>query len=193
MRRELFSRRYVGITLLIFVAAAQVIIIALLSESTPPTREVRQPAEEPPQRFATTSFRNSQGGYEFSHPPSWEATRKGSISQLVTPGHDVIVSFGRGPRGEMFDSSLELVDLIRAEYRRIQVDDTDANQISGMSALASTGTGVNDSGFKVRWQAVTIEGPRRNFAVTVFTTAERKPDTSLQIAEVLESFRVGGN
>ena len=112
---------------------------------------------------------NKLGGYSFDPPPGWVVRDHGSVSELISPGAGVVVSFGVGQPGALPDAASGLLDSIRDEYQDVRVGAPARTQIDHRPAVAAAGDLRNDGGVRVRFfgMATRVAGETRVIAVFV--------------------------
>lgn len=141
-------------------------------------------------RYATESFTNPTAGYSFRHPPGWNVSAAGSATTAVDPARDVVVTFGRGARGDLLTSSRVLIRTLRSTYRDLAVGGSEAQVVGGRPALLVGGTGTNPAGTALKLLAISVEGDPGPWAIVVFADAGADPARILPVAqEVVGSFR----
>jgi hypothetical protein len=141
--------------------------------------------------FATESHANSRAGYSFAYPPEWKLRETRSVARVVSPARDVSVSFGLGGRGDLQEASVEFVGELQEAYRKVSLTGFQLTLLDGEPAVAFTGSALSERGVPLRFQAVSVAGPRRNYGVSVFVAADADPTAALpRIQEILDSFRV---
>jgi hypothetical protein len=149
------------------------------------------PDPGPGARLATRAHANEAGSYVFAHPPGWRVRDEGSASRLVSPRRDVAISFGEGAKGGLRGASIQLVSEIEASYRHVDLIGFQLNLIGGEPAISFVGRATGGRGVPLRFQAITVAGPRRNYQVSVFASANADPgDVLPPIQEIVGSFRI---
>jgi hypothetical protein len=147
--------------------------------------------EPPPEpRLATEPHANSKAGYSFSYPPKWRLREKGSVARVVSPDSEVSISFGLGGKGDLRAVATRLVEELEGTYRKVALTGFQLTLIDGEPAVSFTGSAVSTKDVPLRFQAISVAGPERNYAVAVFVAADATPEDVLPpIQEILDSFR----
>jgi hypothetical protein len=141
-------------------------------------------------RHATRPYANPRGGYAFAYPPRWRLEDRGSIATVTSPRREVSVSFGLGGRAGLREASLRFVSEIERAYREVDLIGFQLDLIAGEPAISFAGSAVSDRGVPLRFQAISIAGPRRTYQVSVFASAEADPAGVLPpVQEMVGSFR----
>lgn len=152
-----------------------------------------EPTEDPA-LFATESQINSEGGYSFDHPPSWEVVTDGTVSTVTSPKEDVVIRIGFAPQGTLADAATELSNLVRSSYEVLRMDPPRQATIGGASALVFGGRANNDDDTAMRFEITTVKGSEgENYAITIFSYPDLADRSELTIAEVVTSFTIGGS
>jgi hypothetical protein len=176
-------RRAMPAAMVVLLAAVILALIVML-----PGQE--EPVTPPPLRFDSTMHVNSQAGYSFRYPPPWSLSERATVSEVVSPSGDIVVSFGLGAEGALRDASDRLVASLLETYEQSELIGRETREVGGHSAMLVSGVGTNDSGIRVRFLAITVAADRVNYAIAVFTAADADPNVVLPIVErVVNSFR----
>jgi hypothetical protein len=150
-----------------------------------------EPVPQP--RLATEPHANSRARYSFSFPPRWRLAERGSVTRVVSPEKEASVSFGLGGRGDLEMVATRFVGELEDTYRRVSLTGVQLTLMDGEPAVSFTGTAVTRKGVPIRFQAISVAGPERNYSVAVFVAADATPTRVLPpIQEILDSFRITG-
>jgi hypothetical protein len=138
-----------------------------------------------------TLYRNPEAGFSFRHPARWQVRGAGTATTVRAPGNHAMITFGIGARGRVHDAERTLLAGIRRSYKEVRLTALQVAPIAGRPAVTVAGTGVNDRRVPIRFLAVTVGGPGRNYSITMFTAAG---ETGLmpRLQGILDSFRVTG-
>jgi hypothetical protein len=151
----------------------------------------RSPPSAPPIEDSIEHV-NSEGGYAFSYPPSWELTDEGTTSKLTSPDSTAIVSFGLGAEGGLQRASDRFVASLEGAYDDLEISGTDETAVGGHPAITVSGRATNDSGVRILIQAITIAAPSGNYAISAFTAEDVEAAVLSMVQEVIGSFRPPG-
>lgn len=133
---------------------------------------------------------NESFGYSFRYPPDWELEEKGTAVKLTNPTNDIIISFGLGPEGPLRFAGFRLAEATRTTYEDGEVLAVEDQRVGGRRAYIASGRGVNARDVEIRFLAIIIKGPERNFGITVFVEADAPPEDVLPVTqEIVGSFR----
>lgn len=136
-------------------------------------------------RYVNESF-----GYAFRYPPEWTLEEKGTAVKLTNPTNDIIISFGLAPEGPLRFAGFRLAEVTRTTYEDGEVLAVEDEHIGGRRAYVASGRGVNARDVEIRFLAIIVKGPERNFGITVFVEADAPPEDVLPITqEIVGSFR----
>jgi hypothetical protein len=150
-------------------------------------------ASEAEARFATRPHANSRAGYSFAYPPRWRLDDRGTLAKVTSPGREVSVSFGLGARGSLEKSSLRFVEELEDTYRRLSLSGFQLTLLDGEPAVSFTGSAVTADGTPIRFQAISLAGPERNYSLVIFVAENAEPAEVLPpVEEILGSFRLTG-
>jgi hypothetical protein len=148
-------------------------------------------ATEAEARFATKPHANSRAGYSFAYPPRWRLEDRGTLAEVTSPGREVSVSFGLGARGSLQRASLRFVEELDESYRKLTLSGFQLTLVDSEPAVSFTGSAVSDKGIPIRFQAISLAGPERNYSLVVFVAASAEPAEVLPpVEEILGSFRL---
>lgn len=186
--RRLFDRRSTlvlsGIALAALLGAAALVL----------TRPDEAPAPPPPTPTPSPSLQmyvNRRAGYSFSYPPGWRLEKRRSAARLLNPAATIGISFGFAPDGDLRQASRRFVASIAASYRDPGVRAAEVQQIAGHNSLLVSGEGTNERGVRIVFLAITIDGPRRNYGISVFARKAAGPAAVLpSVQEIVDSFRL---
>jgi hypothetical protein len=144
-------------------------------------------------RLATEDHADNRAGYGFRYPPTWRLREQGSVVRVTSPRKDASVSFGLGGRGDLRAASLRFVTELQETYRRLSLTGFQLTLMDGEPAVSFTGSGRSDAGVPLRFQAISVAGPRRNYTVVVFVADDADPGRVVPPVEaILDSFRFVG-
>jgi hypothetical protein len=152
------------------------------------TRGVDAPPEP---RLATKSHANARAGYSFGYPPGWKLRERGSVSRVIGPAREASISIGLGGKGDLQDVAVRFVGELEEAYRRVDLIGFQLTLLDGEPAVSFNGSAVSDRGVALRFQAISVAGPERNYSVAVFVAADADPGKVLPpIQEIVNSFRL---
>lgn len=148
--------------------------------------------DQPPEpRLATKAHANARAGYTFSYPPGWTLRQKGSVARVMSPDADASVSIGIGGRGNLRTVAVRFVGELEETYRRVALTGFQLTLLDGEPAVSFNGSAVSNRGVALRFQAISVAGPARNYSVAVFVAADASPEEVLPpIQEIVDSFRL---
>ncbi|MGH7424784.1 MAG: hypothetical protein ACREJP_01270, partial [Candidatus Methylomirabilales bacterium] len=133
---------------------------------------------------------NETFGYAFRYPPQWTLEEKGTAVKLTNPTNDIIISFGLGPEGPLRFAGFRLAEATRSTYESGEVLAVEDEKIGGRRAYVASGHGVNARDVEIRFLAIIVQGPERNFGITVFVEASASPEDVLPVTQdIVGSFR----
>jgi hypothetical protein len=138
---------------------------------------------------ASTRYRNEVGNYEFLAPQTWELRKHDSISKLVGPGHDFVVSLGPGPLGGLPRAYDEFVALADRTYGNVRLDKIDASCAAGDLSVWVQGRGTNAAAKPFDFLAVIIERPSGGTLGAFGAWNPKVPRARPLVRGVMESFR----
>ena len=145
----------------------------------------------PEPRLAKKAHANHRAGYAFSYPPGWRLREKGSVSRVISPDRNASVSVGLGGKGNLQDVAIRFVGELEEAYRRVALTGFQLTLLDGEPAVSFNGSAVSDRGVGLRFQAISVAGPERNYSLAVFVAADASPKEVLPpIQEILNSFRL---
>jgi len=137
---------------------------------------------------ADTPYENVTLGYTFSYPNEWVLRVNGSLTQLLDPGRQALVSFGRGPSGSLSEASDAYFSSLRQGYTDFKSAFPQVETISGAVSRVVVGKATNEDGKRLRFQAILIHGEKRNYAVAAFTALDTSPSVKAALDEIIGSF-----
>jgi hypothetical protein len=144
-------------------------------------------------RFATRAHANSKGGYSFAYPPRWRLADRGAAARVTSPGREASVSFDLGARGSLKRASLRFVEELQETYRKMTLNGFQLTLLDGEPAVSFTGSALGKRGTPIRFKAISLAGPERNYALVVFVAASANPSEVLPpVEEIIGSFRLTG-
>ncbi len=144
----------------------------------------------PDYRFATEQHVNQRGRYLFYHPPDWEVKDEGTVSRVTSPGGETLVTFGLGPEGDLEAAETAFVTELQNQYRGVDLQALEVQQVGPNPAVSVAGTGRNNEGVRLRFLAITVGVGGRNFSIGVFTAANSDPQKVVPPSqEIVNSFR----
>jgi hypothetical protein len=132
---------------------------------------------------------NELGGYAFRPPEGWTVRDRGSASELSSPDGVVVVSFGSGRQGSLWDAAEALLDSIRHGYREVRVGALEPTHVDRRPAVVGTGGLLNAAGVRVRFLGLAMRVAGENRVIAVFVSQPADPVEVLPVVErVIESF-----
>lgn len=160
------------------------VAVAVLARDEAPT------PSGPDQRVAERRFVNRQGDYAFRYPKGWEVSAQGTASKVVSPGGEVVISFGIGPKGKLEEAAARFASVVQSAYGDVQILGTERREIGGRPALIVAGLGTNASGVRIRFLAITVDSGRGNHSISVFVAEGSDPVEVLPpVQAIVASFR----
>jgi hypothetical protein len=187
---ELLQPKTVAAVFLVVIGFVGVILIGTGDDGGPPASSrggSSPPAED---EGAMTAHVNLQAGYRFRYPITWEVAEDGTLTKLQSPKEDVVISFGLSQQGGLEASSEALVASIEDAHHNSRIIGAQQKEIGGSPSVIVAGLGTNDSGLRVRFLAITVEGEPNNYAISVFVPASSDADRLLPpIQRIVGSFR----
>jgi hypothetical protein len=152
------------------------------------TRGIDQPSEP---RLVTKAHANARAGYSFAYPPGWRLREKGSVSRVISPDEEASVSIGLGGKGNLQDVAIRFVGELEDAYRRVALTGFQLTLLDGEPAVSFNGSAVSNRGVAIRFQAISVAGPERNYSLAVFVAADANPREVLPpVQEIVNSFRL---
>ena len=109
------------------------------------------------------------------------------MTQLLNPGRQAMVSFGRGPSGSLSKASDAYFSSLRKRYADFKPAFTQVETISGAVSRVMVGRATNEDGKRLRFQAILIRGAKRNYAVAAFSALDIPPSVQAALDEVIGS------
>lgn len=150
------------------------------SPTTEPAPEEDLP--DPPAGF--DSYRN-RAGYAFAYPEAWNLDERRTAVEILAPDASVAISFGVAPGRDVSAAIGELLNAIEGRYDVSEVRGPNSSAVGEDEVVSVSGSAVNDEGVPIDFTAMVIEGPARNYAITVFG----RDDTDQgEIRAILDSF-----
>jgi hypothetical protein len=181
------TRRSWDVLIIVGVAGLAVIITQALF--APPRQPAPLPSNAPSPTVQTGRHTNATAGYSFLRPAGWEVVDSGTASELTSPDHDVIVSFGMGPEGGLPEASAEFTASIEDAYDEVQLHQPRREEIAGRPAIVAGGSAVNDVGVAIRFLAITVAIEGEIYAISVFVADTSDPVRVLPAVEdIVASF-----
>jgi hypothetical protein len=111
---------------------------------------------------------------------------------VTSPRKDASVSFGLGGKGNLRAASLRFVTELQETYRRLSLTGFQLTLMDREPAVSFTGSGRSDAGVPLRFQAISVAGPERNYTLVVFVAADADPVRVVPPVEaILDSVRLG--
>jgi hypothetical protein len=142
-------------------------------------------------RLPTEAHANDRAGYSFRYPPDWRLRETGSLVRVTSPREDASVAFGLGGRGDLKAAAMRFVSEVQETYRKVSLTGFQLTLMAGEPAVSFTGSGTSKAGVPIRFQAISVAGPRRNYSLVVFVAADADPGRVLPPVEaILDSFRL---
>lgn len=139
-------------------------------------------------RSAATRYRNGEGGYEFLAPPTWRLREQGSITKLVGPGREFVVSLAPGPIGGLPRAYDEFVELLGKTYGNVRFGKIDARCAAGDVSVWRHGNGTNAAAAPFEFLAVIIERPSGGTVGAFGAWNQNAPQARALVHEVMKSF-----
>jgi hypothetical protein len=158
------------------------------------SRSAVVPTIERPSRFhvdqteAQGTHVNELGGYSFDPPSGWVVRDHGSVSELISPGAGVVVSFGVGQPGALPDAASGLLDSIRDEYQDVRVGAPARTQVDHRPAVAVAGDLRNDAGVRVRFFGIATRVAGETRVIAVFVSQPAPAHVPPVVERVISSF-----
>jgi hypothetical protein len=184
------ARPYVAeVTVGLLGGGALILLLSALYGSAPrSTTEGRNELSAPDLAEPGTHV-NEVGGYSFKPPEGWTVRDRGSASELSSPDGVVVVSFGSGRQGSLWDAAEALLDSIRHGYREVRVGALEPTHVDRRPAVVGTGGLRNAAGIRVRFLGVAMRVAGENRVIAVFVSQPADPAEVLPVVErVIESF-----
>jgi hypothetical protein len=134
---------------------------------------------------------NAAGGYAFSYPSAWVVSESGTSTRLESPSGDVVVSFGLGTSRGLEGESNRLLDSAPVPGLNQELIGTTRERIGGSRSLLTSGMSTDETGRRVRFLAIAIQGEPRNYAISIVVSAGSDPQRILQrIERIVASFEI---
>jgi hypothetical protein len=113
------------------------------------------------------------------------------VSRVISPDEDASVSIGLGGKGNLQDVAIRFVGELEDAYRRVALTGFQLTLLDGEPAVSFNGSAVSDRGVAIRFQAISVAGPNRNYSLAVFVAADASPGEVLPpVQEIVNSFRL---
>jgi hypothetical protein len=176
-----------------FECASPVPSLTSASISPSPITTVTTASPSPsasPLVHADTAYENATLGYTFSHPESWVVRANGSLTELLNPSRQALVSFGRGPDGSLSKASDAYFSSLRQRYTDFDPSFTQVETISGAVSRVMVGRATNEDGKRLRFQAILIHGEDENFAGASFAALDISSSVRAALDEIIGSFEL---
>jgi hypothetical protein len=142
-------------------------------------------------RLATEAHANERAGYRFRYPSAWRVREMGSLARVTSPRKDASVAFGLGGPGDLKTAAMRFVSELQERYRRVRLTGFQLTLMAGEPAVSFTGSGTSRAGVPIRFQAISVAGPRRNYSLVVFVADDADPVRVLPPLEaILDSLRL---
>jgi hypothetical protein len=139
-------------------------------------------------RSATTRHRNDAGSYEFLAPRTWKLRKQGSISTLVGPGRDFVVSLAPGPVGGLPRAYDEFVELVGKTYGDVKLGKIDIGCAAGDLSVWLYGKGTNAAAAPFEFLAVMIERSSGRTVGAFGAWNPKTPQVRPLVRQVMKSF-----
>lgn len=139
---------------------------------------------------ADTPYENATLGYKFSYPEAWSLRVSGSLTEVLNPSRQALVSFGRGPLGPLSKASDAYFSSFRERYRDFDPSFTEVETIDGAVARAMVGRATNEDGERLRFKVILIHAEDQNFAVSSFAALDISPSVQAALDEIIGSFEL---
>jgi hypothetical protein len=141
------------------------------------------------------TYENPIGRYRFRYPFGWDLSRRGAVTEVMSPARDAVASFGvgglrAGGRAASLSTSLnQVTDLVGNSYRDVRLTRLASKSIGGNPAVVRQGLATNDSGGLVRFSLIVVQEAARNFVVVTFEPARLvSQEVHTRLAEIVDSF-----
>jgi hypothetical protein len=108
----------------------------------------------------------------------------------LNPSRQALVSFGRGPDGSLSKASDAYFSSLRQRYTDFDPSFTQVETISGAVARVMVGRATNESGKRLRFEAILIHGEDENFAVASFAALDVPSSVLAALDEIIGSFEL---
>jgi hypothetical protein len=193
VRVTTFGRPWVRLwtgSLTVLIVAGVATVLILLSH--PPGRSPGSPRPSPegPASSSLVVHENNAAGYSFMYPRAWDVERMGTISTVMSPGQDVVVSFGSHmPRADLLQTARRLTTLVSRAYGAVRMGGPRMKAINGALAVLRRGRATNQAGEDLRFLVAAIHGPTRTFGAVGFAKSST-PALHKAVVDVVSSFRV---
>jgi hypothetical protein len=113
------------------------------------------------------------------------------VARVVSPDADASVSIGLGGKGNLQTVAVRFVGDLEEAYRRVALTGFQLTLVDGEPAVSFNGSAVSNRGVALRFQAISVAGPTRNYSLAVFVAADASPEEVLPpIQEIVDSFRL---
>lgn len=167
------------------------LLTASLSPSPLPTMTIASPSPSASAlAYADTPYQDATLGYSFSYPKSWLVRANGSVTQLLNPNRQALVTFGRGPAGSLSKASDAYFASLRERYNDFDPSFTQVETIAGAVARVMVGQATNEDGKRLRFKGILIHGEDENFAVASFAALGISSSVQAALDEIIGSFEV---
>ena len=164
-------------------------LTASLSPSPLPTLTTASPSPSASAlAHADTPYENATLGYSFNYPKSWLVRANGSVTQLLNPSRQALVTFGRGPAGSLSKASDAYFSTLRQQYSDFDPSFTQVETFSGAVARVMVGQATNEDGKRLRFKGILIHGEKENFAVASFAALDISSSVQAALDEIIGSF-----
>ncbi len=153
-------RRLIFLVALAELAIAATLILFAGSDSPEPGRIETERSVERTRRYI-----DHQSGLSLDYPAAWRIERGPSITKLFSPNRAAVVAFMHKDKASLLDDGDDLLDLVRASYRRVEIRSSDVTSIDGSLAVVYRGRAHSGSDTSLGFRLAVIEAPETNIAM----------------------------
>jgi hypothetical protein len=125
--------------------------------------------------------------FHYRVPEGYEIERRDGVATLIGPGGDTSISIGETARGSVVSTSELLIAQAEREFNAVHISAARMSSINGMTARLLSGRAVNDSGARIYFRAVTVEGSEGNLAIAGFASPPRRTDLARALDVITDS------
>jgi hypothetical protein len=188
-RRPLGRPRTASLTILVVVAAATALIVLWHPPGRPPGRT--RPSPERPGSSSLVVYENKAAGYSFVYPRTWDVEGTGTVSTVMSPAEDAVVSFGSHmPSADLLQTARQLTSLVSRSYGAVRMGGPRMEAINSALAVMRRGHATNRSGEDLLFLVAAIHGPTHTFGAVGFSKASTPAALHEAVVDVVRSFRV---
>ena len=163
------------------------LLVASPSPSPLPTVTTSPSPSASAPAHADTPYENATLGYTLSYPGSWILRVNGSLTELLNPSRQALVSFGRGPAGSLSKASDAYFTSLRQRYDDFDPSFTEVEIISGAVARVMVGRATNENGKRLRFRVILIHGEDENLAIASFAALDVSSSVQAALDEIIGS------